>query len=113
MAILRQQNLLRPSLTLSERKHGDAAPHEYAKQDSAKQDTRQLQEILRGSDIGIYVLRIRKQERSRHARRDTRHPISFTVEVLRFPLPRCVPDCNGKHRRNDEERQQLQRARHP
>lgn len=98
---------------MSERKYPDAAPHEYAKQESAKQDTSQLQEILRGSDIGIYVLRIRKQERSRYARRDTRHPISLTVEVLWFPLPRCVTDCNGNYWRNDEEGQQLHCAGHP
>jgi len=37
------------------------------------------------NDIGVYVLCIRKQERTRYEKRETRHPISLTVEVLRFP----------------------------
>jgi hypothetical protein len=78
-----------------------------------KQDTGRLQEILGSSDIGIYALRIPKQERSSHARSDTRDPVFLTVEVPRFSLPRRVPDCNGKHWRNDEEDQQLHCARQP
>ena len=67
-------------------KHGEAPPRTHSKQKDAKHKTGPLNQILRGSEIGVYPLGNPKEHNSGPAGRDAPHSIPLRVGSFSPPL---------------------------